>query len=1382
MFLVYNSYSKFFFLVVCLLILSRSSFAQSSGGSVNSRIFSLSEALNNHYLADKDNDGKPDYLIISDDDNVSLAGKGLVGQNVIIEFFSVQEGGDEALWNSWVNGTPKSLSDFNPYLNRSNHAKLVKFEWSYNSAYWRQETKTGPYYAGVNGNGNWSIITPDNGEYSPGNYRTPKFGEQTTDAGSYWITKPGKYWVLFDYEFLYPLYVREQAPVFDGITSYNNTNLREPRELNYAGSSDHIFQFQSNRLVLSGHLGGNWLMGVNIPALPDAKTVKIEIDGKVLTTEADYRGYFRFDNIINLNSYGIKDAKAYVIDKYGNQGESISFKVQFSLSPVVRAENFLTDVGIKPNFKNGIGGTIEEVFHKNKTAVFLEASNPKFGGTGKPGDIVSYKLINQDKEAYNYKDDVSVNDGVYFESESSIIGDQGNFVISTNLPAFNPANRKVAFRGIVVAKKNLPSNSVDIPINITKFSKSELRGTAKPNEVLNFYFPNKGNTEYTTTVDNVGNFYINMGSHYSEGSSNSFRVYIYGSSTTNDVYASAEEFYVYLVPDSPSFTFFGDTAPSDKVSKVTTPYIKLNIKGSPYSITKAQIGGTYFGTKNEDFFTIAGDGKTMGYPEGHGFYSDNANYRADEQGNINLSIAQKTILKNVGQYATINFGIQIPNAKLTDKTYLTNGFSTTVTNDDIGWLGWYSDKHYTFHNYVTEDPKGLLPVSDEAEAIGITITSYYEQLFTPPAEAYGREELLNVYRTSSPKLVKRINFPVDVLNYDFEPSYSISQGFQSSPAIDTWQQDYDWVISGSSAPTNTQVNLSVDFEGKSYKMISISDGSGKWKFRIKDFKPGFFSNGYVSWVSEGQEVVNPINTVKNAVTLTNDILINYTLNRIKTEQLKAGQEAVYLNNWSVEDGENALASVYPPKLRVSSNGKKVGIKHTNSRTFVLSGKAASGASLSIQFVGGDSDVVPISVNSDGSWSKSVTIPSFIPENKIGLFRLVEIPANDPASKKIVIGGVLLDVISPFHGMIFKDKYASTNPILEGYSEPNAKVLVTINGAEYTTFADENTGLFVISLSNLNYGTTYPITFKSIDRAGNESIVHNAQINILAANASTTSKSINYTENQSNPESIFGISDFSTSNLTNFSEAQITSPALFDASTDRLYLDLKNLTGYTFSKSGNDYLLSINGTAVLKFPGSVFVSGSSLGGSKPDFTGIFNFRIGNGGGKLNFSKVTGANLSNADLEKVLKAFKFFTYRSFEKELGRVQLFNLKITQTDNSNTEYETTINMVDSDFPASVTDYTFSTTDTHRQDRFDIAENKVFIEDRDLNTTWSLKLVGYKHTSLLNFHPFSPVNSTLNDGRYDLNQPVALESNNDLNLVSEIGTLVLNWKGQTIIS
>ena len=45
--------------------------------------------------------------------------------------------------------------------------------------------------------------------------------------------------------------------------------------------------------------------------------------------------------------------------------------------------------------------------------------------------------------------------------------------------------------------------------------------------------------------------------------------------------------------------------------------------------------------------------------------------------------------------------------------------------------------------------------------------------------------------------------------------------------------------------------------------------------------------------------------------------------------------------------------------------------------------------------------------------------------------------------------------------------------------------------------------------------------------------------------------------------------------------------------------------------------------------------------------------------------------------------------------------------------------MVDSDFPASVTDYTFSTTDTHRQDRFDIAENKVFIEDRDLNTTWS---------------------------------------------------------------
>ncbi|MFN5760910.1 MAG: hypothetical protein ACK44U_02430, partial [Sphingobacteriales bacterium] len=376
------------------------------------------------------------------------------------------------------------------------------------------------------------------------------------------------------------------------------------------------------------------------------------------------------------------------------------------------------------------------------------------------------------------------------------------------------------------------------------------------------------NTEYTTTVDNVGNFYINMGSHYSEGSSNSFRVYIYGSSTTNDVYASAEEFYLYLVPDRPSFTFLGDTAPSDKVSKVTTPYIKLNIKGSPYSITKAQVGGTYFGTKNEDFFTIAGDGKILGYLEMHGFYSDNANYRADAQGNINLSIAQKTILKNVGQDASINFGIQIPNAKLTDKTYLTNGFSTNVTNDDIGRFGWYSDKHYTFHNYVTEDPKGLWPVSDEAEAIGITISSDYEHQFSEQWNSYGREELLNVSRTSSPKLVKRINFPVDVLNYDFEPSYSISQGFQSSPAIDTWQQDYDWVISGSSAPTNTQVNLSVDFEGKSYKMISISDGSGKWKFRIKDFKPGFFSNGYVSWVSEGQEVVNPINTVKNAVTST----------------------------------------------------------------------------------------------------------------------------------------------------------------------------------------------------------------------------------------------------------------------------------------------------------------------------------------------------------------------------------------------------------------------------------------------------------------------------------------------------------------------------------
>ena len=184
---------KFFFLVSFTFFVSNiSSYAQSSGGSVNSRIFSISEALNNHYLADKDNDGKPDYLIISDDDNVSLAGKGLVGQNVIIEIFSVQDGGDEALWNSWVNGTPKSLSDFNPYLNRSNHAKLVKFEWSYNSAYWRQETKTGPLYAGVNGNGNWSIITPENGEYSPGNYRTPKFGEQTTDAGSYWITKPGR--------------------------------------------------------------------------------------------------------------------------------------------------------------------------------------------------------------------------------------------------------------------------------------------------------------------------------------------------------------------------------------------------------------------------------------------------------------------------------------------------------------------------------------------------------------------------------------------------------------------------------------------------------------------------------------------------------------------------------------------------------------------------------------------------------------------------------------------------------------------------------------------------------------------------------------------------------------------------------------------------------------------------------------------------------------------------------------------------------------------------------------------------------------------------------------------------------------------------------------
>ncbi|MEY3435495.1 MAG: hypothetical protein RLZZ195_991, partial [Pseudomonadota bacterium] len=276
------------------------------------------------------NDYKSKGYIDFYDDNPYLSGTGLPSNDVngkiqvITELFEV-DASTSNLWTQWVNGVKNNnntlkRSDLEAFLNLSEGSpKLYSTDYSnyYNKtvqAVNKMQLSGGIFqYPQTDADGNWEVrfgytnlrapfsyqgnqrkYIPAYGEYWPTGeasndllYKVdPNLPHTTVAAGH--VLKPGRYWLIIDYDYIFPVIIRPQAPHVNGIqvplrvpvtknpTSCGSLNFSQSTllddnspevfcfqtgnglmpEYNYAGTSPDILYTKDTRLTIKGTVGG----------------------------------------------------------------------------------------------------------------------------------------------------------------------------------------------------------------------------------------------------------------------------------------------------------------------------------------------------------------------------------------------------------------------------------------------------------------------------------------------------------------------------------------------------------------------------------------------------------------------------------------------------------------------------------------------------------------------------------------------------------------------------------------------------------------------------------------------------------------------------------------------------------------------------------------------------------------------------------------------------------------------------------------------------------------------------------------------------------------------------------------------------------------------
>ena len=353
------------------------------------------------------------------DDNPYLSGTGLPSNDingkiqVLTEFFEV-DAKTSALWEQWVNGVKTNTNtltraDLEPLLNLSEGApKLYSTDYSlyYNKFIQKiatmQLSGASFTYPETDANGNWKVIfgyaglrgpfsyqgmatkyAPAWGEYMPtgeGNndliYKTNPNLPHTSIASGH-VMKPGRYWLIIDYDYIFPVIIRPQAPHVEGVKvplrdpiSINSANCGPLNytqsivngdsycfqtgngllpEYNYAGVSPDTLTTKDTRLKLKGTVGGIFstnTVNINLVServlaedkLPDVVKIHAKVThgstSTIFSTTPDANGKW------TVELQGIEEVgtpylvTVYGENKYGDLGEEIIFNV-FRETPVV---------------------------------------------------------------------------------------------------------------------------------------------------------------------------------------------------------------------------------------------------------------------------------------------------------------------------------------------------------------------------------------------------------------------------------------------------------------------------------------------------------------------------------------------------------------------------------------------------------------------------------------------------------------------------------------------------------------------------------------------------------------------------------------------------------------------------------------------------------------------------------------------------------------------------------------------------------------------------------------------------------------------------------------------------------------------------------------
>ena len=412
------------------------SFGQSTGGSSNSKVFQLSSSLNSNYKTN----GFLDFY----DDNPTLSGKGLASNaingniEILLEWYPVNTAQSNTLWEQWRdnvknggNGLP--ISQVQPVLNLNNIRNNL---YGVLRAYPGPKFYGGEYYLEnkvpiknpfTNANGDWSITLGGFHYNHTGGTDALRFpdikhvwGEYETDDTHGGVVMPaGRYWLLVDFEFLYPVLIRPQAPKVNGVkvsvnqnstkfkgleyyssskTYVESSNATLYPEFNYAGESGVVLNSSYKKYRLNGTISGTLANDngvIRSEIYPDYKSIVVEI----LNPDADVANLSKttvFPNALgewdvildNLNTIG-KDYKiaVYGYNSYNDEGERIFFKIKREAAFQPYAVNFYpANLVAGAGYEHGITSNFERVF-------FPKGQTISFKGSGKPGDKIETRLF-----------------------------------------------------------------------------------------------------------------------------------------------------------------------------------------------------------------------------------------------------------------------------------------------------------------------------------------------------------------------------------------------------------------------------------------------------------------------------------------------------------------------------------------------------------------------------------------------------------------------------------------------------------------------------------------------------------------------------------------------------------------------------------------------------------------------------------------------------------------------------------------------------------------------------------------------------------------------------------------------------------------------------